>query len=284
MKSFLFSLMAILLAVNTAQAADKIVSTAGYASEIVAELGQADSLVGVDTTSIKPQEIMAKKAKVGYRRQLSAEGILSLQPDLIILAPDAGPQAVVEKIKASGVNVLNLEDKQGLEGIRDDIIKIAKAIGAEAEAQVLISKILADEKKLAELRKEHGKGKNALVLMDTASQGIFALGKNSVGEHFLELLNLTNNFETEGNKPFSNEALAASNADVILLASRNGAKDSVTIATLAENHPQYAQFANTQAGKKGCVFAINILDALGFGPYTANYAHQILMTVQPCLK
>ncbi|QLB18391.1 hemin ABC transporter [Mannheimia granulomatis] len=286
MKSFFLSLITIVLYlnINTVKAADKIVSTAGYASEIVARLGKADNLVGVDTTSVKPQDIMDKKPKIGYRRQLSAEGILSLQPDLVILAPDAGPQAVVEQIKASGVRLLTLVDTQSLEGIRDDIEQIAKAIGAESESKTLIEKILADEKKLVEFRTQHATDKNALILIDTASQGIFALGKNSVGDHFLRLINLTNNFQTEGNKPLSTESLASSNATVILLASRNEAKDSATIVKLAKNHPQYAQLSNTQAGKKGCIFAINILDALGFGPYTANYAHQILTTIQPCLK
>ncbi|QIM65935.1 hemin ABC transporter [Mannheimia granulomatis] len=286
MKSFFLSLIAIVLYsnINIAKAADKIVSTAGYASEIIAILGKSDNLVGVDTTSVKPRDMMDKKPKIGYRRQLSAEGILSLQPDLVILASDAGPQAVVEQIKASGVRLLTLAGKQSLEGIRADITQIAKAIEAESESKTLIKQILTDEKKLVEFRTQHDTGKNALILIDTASQGIFALGKNSVGDHFLQLINLTNNFQAEGNKPLSTESLASSNAHVILLASRNEAKDSVTIEKLAQNHPQYAQLFNTQAGKKGCIFAINILDALGFGPYTANYAYQILTTIQPCLK
>ncbi|QLB15332.1 hemin ABC transporter [Mannheimia granulomatis] len=284
MKSFFLSLITVILSLTQVKAADRIVSTAGYASEIVAILGKADHLVGVDTTSVKPQHLMEKKPKIGYRRQLSAEGILSLQPNLIILASDAGPESVVKQVKASGVTLLTLVDKQSLEGIRDNIAQIAKAIGAESQSKAVIEQILVDERKLAELRTQHTADKTALVLIDTASQDILALGKSSVGDHFLKLINITNNFQVEGSKPLSTEALASSHADVILLASRNEAKDSATIVKLAQNHPQYAQLSNTQAGKKGCVFAINILDALGFGPYTANYAHQILTTIQPCLK
>lgn len=284
MRTLLFSFITLSLFLNTTQAAERIVSTAGYASEIVAALGKADKLVGVDTTSVKPQTIMEKKPKIGYRRQLSAEGILSLTPDLIILAPDAGPNAVIEQIKTSGIPLLHLGEKPSLAGIREDIQQIAKAIGAESEAKQLTETILADEKKLANIRSQHSTDKEVLVLIDTASQGIFGLGQKSVGDHFLTLLNLNNSFNAEGNKPLANEALAASNADVILLASRNQAKESATISKLAESSPQYAQLTNTQAGKKGCVFAINILDALGFGPYTAQYAHQILTTIQPCLK
>lgn len=71
----------------------------GYASEIVAALGKADKLVGVDTTSVKPQTIMEKKPKIGYRRQLSAEGILSLTPDLIILALMPALTQLLSKLK-----------------------------------------------------------------------------------------------------------------------------------------------------------------------------------------
>lgn len=284
MKHFFLTLITFFFCLNSAQAADRIVSTAGYASEIVAILGKAEHLVGVDTTSSKPQAIMEKKPKIGYRRQLSSEGILSLQPDLILLAADAGPQPVIEQVKASGIKLLTLSDKQSLEGIRGNITQIAQVIGAENEAQTIIEKILADEKKLVEQRTLHASNKSALVLLDTASQGIFALGKNSSGDHFLQLLNLTNHFQAEGNKPLSVEALASSSANVILFASRSESKDIATIAKLAENHPQYAQLSNTQAGKKGCIFAINISDALGFGPFTANYAHQILTVIQPCLK
>lgn len=74
MKSVLLSCIALGLALNSVQVSEKIVSTAGYASEIVVALGKADNLVGVDTTSIKPLDVMGAKPKIGYRRQLSAEG------------------------------------------------------------------------------------------------------------------------------------------------------------------------------------------------------------------
>ncbi|MEN2899713.1 hypothetical protein NJNGDCLN_01360 [Mannheimia haemolytica] len=63
MRTLLFSFIALSMCLNTTKAAEKIVSTAGYASEIVAALGKADKLVGVDTTSVKPQTIMEKNLK-----------------------------------------------------------------------------------------------------------------------------------------------------------------------------------------------------------------------------
>lgn len=186
---------------------------------------------------------------------------------MILRASDAGPQSVVDQVKASGVKLLNLSDKQSLEGIRHDVLQITQAIGVESEANNFLAEMANDEQKLVALRSQHSSDKKALVLLDAATQGIFGLGKKSAGEHFLQLLQLGNSFDAEGNKPQSEEVLAANTAEVILVASRGDAKN-----------------ANTQAGKKGGVFAINIMDALGFEPYTAHYAHQILTTIQPCLK
>lgn len=42
MRTLLFSFIALSMCLNTTKAAEKIVSTAGYASEIVAALGKAD--------------------------------------------------------------------------------------------------------------------------------------------------------------------------------------------------------------------------------------------------
>lgn len=277
-----FLLSALATFCTTSQAAERIVSTAGNASEVVAILGKADLLVGVDTTSMRPPEIMAAKAKIGYRRQLSAEGILSLQPDLILLAPDAGPAAVLEQIKSSGVPLLLLKDEQSLAGIRADIASIAQAIGAEAAGEKLLAELQADEAALEKLR-QHSTEKTALVLIDTGSQGVFAQGSGSAGAHLLDILQLKNRFDAEGNKPIAAEALAASDADVIFLASRAGVQEAAIIAPLDPQHPQYAHLSATAAAQKGCVFSVNLLDTLGFGAYTARVAQQLLSTAVPCL-
>lgn len=283
MRNLILPLLAAAVFAAQAEVPQRVVSTAGNASEVVALLGKADVLVGVDTTSMRPLDVMEDKPKIGYRRQLSAEGILSLQPDLILMAPDAGPPAVAEQIKASGVPLLALQDEQSLEGIRTDIALIAEALDAQAAGEELIAEILADETALATIAAQYA-GNSALVLIDTGTQGVFGLGRNSAGAHLLEILQLENRFDAEGNKPLANEALAASDADVIFLASREGARKSITIEPLAAEHPQYALLSNTAAGRKGCVFAVNILDALGFSAYTARYAAAMLKTAAPCLR
>ena len=72
-----------------------LVSIDGALTEIVYALGAEDRLVGVDSTSVYPEAVQSLP-QVGYMRQLSAEGILSLQPDLVLATRDAGPEPVFE--------------------------------------------------------------------------------------------------------------------------------------------------------------------------------------------
>ena len=43
--------------------------------------------------------------QVGYQRTLSAEGILSLAPDLVLASEAAGPPAVLDQVRSAGVPV-----------------------------------------------------------------------------------------------------------------------------------------------------------------------------------
>lgn len=271
------------LLVSAAHGAERIVSTTGYASEIVVLLGKAEQLIGVDTTSMIPADIMDKKAKIGYRRQLSAEGILSLKPDLILLAPDAAPANAVTQIEGSGIALTRLKDAQTLSGIREEIALIGDAVGAKSAAGKLIARIQADEAALQTAKRQAGSG-SALVLLNTGSRGVFALGKNSAGGHLLDILGLRNAVDFEGNKPMSMEAFIATPADVLLIAARDDAATAPVIAAISGTESHYQSVARTAAAQRGCAFAVNILAALGFGANTARDSAEILRAVTPCLN
>src|SRR4029453_10639939 len=69
----------------------RIVSIGGAVTEILYRLGRQDEIVGVDSTSLFPEEALKTKKYVGYVRQLGAEGVLSLNPTLVIASEGAGP-------------------------------------------------------------------------------------------------------------------------------------------------------------------------------------------------
>ena len=58
----------------------------------------------MDLSSLYPPEA-AQLAKVGYYRQVSAEGIISLAPDLVIASASSGPADVLKKVTDVGIQL-----------------------------------------------------------------------------------------------------------------------------------------------------------------------------------
>ena len=80
----------------------RVIALGGDITEIIYRLGEQSRLAGRDATSNFPAEAQAIPA-VGYFRQLGAEGVLSLKPDLILAAASAGPPEVLQQISSTGV-------------------------------------------------------------------------------------------------------------------------------------------------------------------------------------
>ena len=99
------------------QQAARIVSLGSPVTELVYALGRGDSLVGRDSSSLFPEEALALP-DVGYHRQLSAEGVLSLAPSLVLATAHAGPPEAIEQLRAAGVTVLLLPEEATAEGAR----------------------------------------------------------------------------------------------------------------------------------------------------------------------
>src|SRR5690554_2035989 len=83
------------------------ISAGGAVSEWIVELGGQQRLVGVDTTSQHPQSLTSLPS-VGYQRQLSAEGVLTLAPDLLLGTEEMGPPPVLAQLDSAGVRIERL--------------------------------------------------------------------------------------------------------------------------------------------------------------------------------
>ena len=84
---------------------ERIVSLDGITTEILFALGVGEKVVGRDDSSYYPPEAQ-RLPSVGYQFRLSAEGILSLKPTLVIGREDVRPKEVVEQLERAGVAVV----------------------------------------------------------------------------------------------------------------------------------------------------------------------------------
>ena len=88
----------------------RIVCIGSAYNEMIYALGAQANLVGVDYSSTYPPEIK-KLPTVGYHRALSAEGILSLHPTLIIDDNNIGPDNVVRQLQALHIPMRSFQAK-----------------------------------------------------------------------------------------------------------------------------------------------------------------------------
>ncbi|MDP8032755.1 ABC transporter substrate-binding protein [Pasteurella atlantica] len=280
--SALFVLTTLSASIN-AESYHRIVSTTGNASQIIAELGLADDLIAVDTTSTLPADIMKNKPKIGYRRALSSEGILAMRPDLVVLVPDAGPPNVIAQLKSSKVETITITDKKSLEGVVDDIQLIAKTLDATEQAKPLIERINKDKAEITKIIESYPTQPKIAFFMDGGVDRFMGFGDETAGDGMIDIVGSQNIFKSQFKsvKPVSLEALSVSDMDMIIIASHSG-KDR-NPATLTKALDKYTKLAITKAGQKDCVFTIGIVEGLGFGPDLTQPAKEITQAAKECV-
>ena len=249
----------------------KIVVAGGSITEIVYFLGMEDKLVGVDITSNFPKE--AKKLKsIGYLRNLSIEGILSLSPGLVLAEEDIGPPIIVNQLRKTSIDLRIIKEKNNLNGIHNKIVCISKILNTsleENEDYVELQKKLYRVRNLKKINSKKIK-KILLILMMRGSSPVVA-GKNTSGQGFIEMIGHENSMKNlNGWKPVSSEEIIKKNPDYIIITKR-----------AFKNFSSLDQFLNipgissTLAAKKKNIIVKDGMSMLGFGPRTINVAFDI---------
>lgn len=116
---------------------ERIVSLDGITTEILFALGVGEKVVGRDDSSYYPPEAQ-RLPSVGYQFRLSAEGILSLKPTLVIGREDVRPKEVVEQLERAGVAVVLVPTEPSVEGAKAKIRTVAQAVGRVEQGEALV--------------------------------------------------------------------------------------------------------------------------------------------------
>lgn len=246
----------------TMSSPQRIVVVGGGLTEIIYSLGEAHRIVGVDTTSRWPESAL-KLPQIGYQRSLSAEGVLSLQPDLVLATADAGPPAVLAQIRGAGIAVDVLPHDHSVAGVATRVKAIAKLLGRTQKGQVLIERILSDVEKAQRHSSLRPHIPRVLFLLNVGSGPPLASGRNTAASSIIHLAGGKNVFnQFEGYKPVAAEAIVAAAPDFLLLISHR--KEGV--ADPFEDILSIPGVAQTSAGKHLRVINMDGLKLLGFGP------------------
>lgn len=256
--------------------AKRIVSVGGTVTEILYGLGAGDRIIARDSTSVYPPDALAKP-DVGYMRTLSAEGLLSQQPDLILAEDGAGPADVVGILKSSEVPYVTIDTPPTAEAVVQKIRDVAVAVGLEEKAEAMVQTV---ESGFADLKQRisalTGPKKKVLFVLSTSGGRIMAAGADTEANTIIELAggeNAAKGFS--GYKPMNDEAVIAAAPEVVLTISR-GHLSSASSELFA-----LPALVGTPAAANNAHINMDGLFLVGFGPRTPEAATELAQQLYP---
>jgi iron complex transport system substrate-binding protein len=250
---------------TAAELPQRWVSAGGALSEWVSALGGESKLVGVDTTSQHPESLKALPS-IGYQRQLSAEGVLSLRPQILVGTEEMGPPPVLSQIRSAGVQVELFSAQPDLPTLQGNLQHLGKLLGAEDRAsQVFLTyqqQLDQQQARVSQAQLKH-KAPGLLLLLGHAGGKPLIAGKDTAADWLLQHAGGHNLATHTGYKPFSVESLASLNPEVLVFADRALTGDAARAALFKEN----PVLSSTRAAKDGRVMELDpTLLVGGLGP------------------
>ena len=201
--------------------ASRIVSVGGAVTEILYALGLSDRIVAVDTTSLFPAEALKQKPNVGYMRALSAEGVLGLNPSLVLAIEGAGPKETVAVLEAATVPLVRVPDRYTGDGIVEKIRMVADVAGEHDRGKCLAGKVGDDLAALTRLREKITQPKKVLFVLSLLNGKPMVAGRNTAADGIIKLAGGVNAIDAyEGYKQISDEAVIAAGPDTVLVMQR----------------------------------------------------------------
>ncbi|WP_444436919.1 heme/hemin ABC transporter substrate-binding protein [Pseudomonas sp. A6] len=241
------------------------VSAGGSLSEWVVALGGESRLVGVDTTSLHPASLKALP-KIGYQRQLAAEGILALKPDILLGSEEMGPPPVLQQLRAAGVRIETLSAKADEKTVHDNLLRLGELLGTPEQA----GKVAADfQARLAAQQAWVAKAQagqaapGVVLLVGNAGGSLLVAGQDTAGDWMIQYAGGRNLASHKGYKALSGEALTALDPQVVVLADRSLDGDKAREALIR----QTPGLAATRAAREARVLVLDpTLLVGGLGP------------------
>lgn len=250
--------------------AKRIVSVGGSVTEVIFALGEQDRLVARDTTSNFPPEVF-DLPDVGYIRRLSPEGVLSVNPDLIIAEEGSGPNETVELLAEAQIPFITIPDGYDRESILTKITAVASVLGVPEKGVILAAKINAELDAVAALVAQTTEKKRVLFVLSMSNGRLTVAGTNTGADGIIRMAGGVNVVtEFEGYKLLTDEALSAARPDVILMMHRTG-QHQITDDDLAT----YPAISITPAAKNRAFLRMDGMLMLGFGPRTATAIREL---------
>ncbi len=175
--------------VHLPRPAQRVISMARHATEMLFAAGGASRVVGVSAYSDFPAAA-TRLPQVGDARQLDLERILSLKPDLLVVWASGTPARQQEQLKKLGIPIYYSEP-QKLNDIADSMARLAQLMGTGSDAAAQVSQFQAS---LATLRETYQKRRVVRVFYQISDKPLYTLNGQHIASDALVLCGAQNVF------------------------------------------------------------------------------------------
>jgi iron complex transport system substrate-binding protein len=251
---------------NKVAGKDRIVCVSKQLTELMFALHQGNKIVGVDLTSTYPPETK-NITKVGYHRHLSAEGIISLDPTLVIHQNDVAPPEVMPQIGKVGIPIRVYPPAVNLDSTKILLRMLGNEFGVDTAAERIVKKLDADLAKADSIVKKYPtKPKVLIIHFGQQRNQYFVMGTRGTADAMLKLAGGLNAADTTSFRDLSPEVIAREQPDVILATDFGWDRLGGSI----EKFKELPGIALTPAAKNGKIYRIEEHDLVYLGPRTGE--------------
>lgn len=238
----------------------RLITLGGAVTEVVYALQAQTLLVATDTTSLFP-EAATQTPKVGYLRQLAAEGLLSLRPDAIVGAGEAGPAVVLEQVRAAGVRVELVPTTHDFAEVLRKVQVVGEVTGRVAQATVLAKQLQQQWSDATHRVAQATRKPRALYILSHNGSPMVA-GTGTAAHALLTLAGAHNAITAfSGYRPLTAEAMAAVAPQVIV-----NSTQGIEAMGGVDAFWQRPEWALTPAFARKALVMMEASHLLGFGP------------------
>ncbi|MCV6595840.1 MAG: ABC transporter substrate-binding protein [Mangrovicoccus sp.] len=253
----------------SAPAQDRVVVIGPALVEIAYALGAADRIIGTDDSAARlPQGSQA--ANIGYFRNIPAEGVLALAPDLVITAPDAAPSEVFDLLAAAGVPVAYAPHVETPKSVPEKILFMGEALALGPKAAAL-AKDYAQSLAQTQNQTQGVQARKLLFVMALKGGAPLVAGRGTAPHTMFEAAGFDNAASAiEGYQAVGAEALITMAPDGVVMMPPHAARAGGISAVM-----DLPGFAQTPAKANGRYITMEGAMLMRFGPRTPEALEEL---------
>ncbi|MFI5229816.1 MAG: hemin ABC transporter substrate-binding protein [Gemmatimonadales bacterium] len=253
---------------------DRVVCVSKQINEFVYDIGAESHVVARDLTSVYPPEI-TKLPSVGYHRALSAEGIISMKPTLLLTDGNVGPAAVLEQVQKVGIPVQTMAPGGSLDSAESLMTQLGERFDRKAAADSVVAQWRAGMDSVwHDTASLVGKGPRPRVLFIHFGQignNYLALKSGQPADQMLRWAGGLNAIDSIGGMSRVTPELIAKAAPDVIIATEVGFDRFGS----AEKFLAMPGVSLTPAGKSKKIYRITEQEIMYFGPRTPSVVRKL---------